>query len=71
MTAYSEQLVNDLEDKAKLFRREILEMTFQAESGHPGGFLSAIDIITVLYYYVMRVNRARVKQYTKLLIFQR
>jgi transketolase len=41
MTAYSEQLVNDLEDKAKLFRREILEMTFQAESGHPGGSLSA------------------------------
>ena len=56
MAADREQLVQDLELKAKLFRREILEMTFQAGSGHPGGSMSAIDIITVLYYYVMRVD---------------
>ncbi len=56
MTADREQLIKDLEMKAKLFRREILEMTFQAGSGHPGGSMSAIDIITVLYYYVMRVD---------------
>ena len=56
MAADRAQLVQDLELKAKLFRREILEMTFQAGSGHPGGSMSAIDIITVLYYYVMRVD---------------
>jgi transketolase len=56
MMADREQLVQDLELKAKLFRREILEMTFLAGSGHPGGSMSAIDIITVLYYYVMRVD---------------
>jgi transketolase len=56
MVADREQLVQDLELKAKLFRREILEMTFLAGSGHPGGSMSAIDIITVLYYYVMRVD---------------
>jgi transketolase len=56
MVANREQLVQDLELKAKLFRREILEMTFLAGSGHPGGSMSAIDIITVLYYYVMRVD---------------
>lgn len=56
MVADREQVVQDLELKAKLFRREILEMTFLAGSGHPGGSMSAIDIITVLYYYVMRVD---------------
>jgi len=56
MSADREQLVQDLKLKARLFRREILEMTFLAGSGHPGGSMSAIDIITVLYYYVMRVD---------------
>lgn len=49
-------LIKDLEMKAKLFRREILEMTFKSGSGHPGGSMSAIDIITVLYYAIMHVN---------------
>lgn len=31
-------------------------MTFKAGSGHPGGSLSAVDIITALYYYKMRVD---------------
>jgi len=56
MSAYSERLIKDLESKAKLFRREILEMTFKAGSGHPGGSMSAVDIITALYYYKMRVD---------------
>lgn len=56
MAGDREQLIQDLELKAKLFRREILEMTFLAGSGHPGGSMSAIDIITVLYYYIMRVD---------------
>jgi transketolase len=56
MTGDREQLIQDLELKAKLFRREILEMTFLAGSGHPGGSMSAIDIITVLYYHIMHVD---------------
>jgi len=31
-------------------------MTCQAASGHPGGSLSAADIITVLYFYKLRHN---------------
>ena len=56
MGDHSRQLIKDLEEKTRLFRREILEMTFKAGSGHPGGSLSAVDIITVLYYHQMRVN---------------
>jgi len=52
----STNLVADLKRKAHDFRRDILEMTYAAGSGHPGGSLSAIDILTVLYYHTMRVD---------------
>ncbi len=40
-----------LEEKAGLFRKEILEMIHEAGSGHPGGSLSAVEILISLYYY--------------------
>ncbi len=36
---------------ANSFRKVIVEMVHRAQSGHPGGSLSAIDMLTVLYYY--------------------
>jgi transketolase len=56
MGDHGRQLILDLEAKAKLFRREILEMTFKAGSGHPGGSMSAVDIITALYFHQMKVD---------------
>ncbi|MDQ1279380.1 MAG: transketolase [Thermoproteota archaeon] len=56
MSIINKALIGDLEAKAKLFRREILEMILKAGTGHPGGSLSAIDIITALYYYKMKVD---------------
>lgn len=43
-----------LKEKARELRVSILEMLHEAGSGHPGGSLSAIDIMTVLYNNVMR-----------------
>ncbi|MDF2522984.1 MAG: transketolase [Clostridiales bacterium] len=43
-----------LKVKARELRIDILEMLHAAGSGHPGGSLSAIDIMTVLYYNVMK-----------------
>jgi transketolase len=40
-----------LQNKAILFRREILEMLNLAGSGHPGGSLSAVEIFIALYFY--------------------
>ena len=37
-------------------RQHIIEGTFNAKSGHPGGSLSAADIITYLYFKEMRVD---------------
>ena len=41
--------VKFLEDKAKIFRKKILEMVYKANAGHPGGSLSVIDILTVIF----------------------
>ena len=45
--------VESLKEKALLFRREILEVLHIAGSGHPGGSLSAVEILIALYYYKM------------------
>ena len=48
---------NELEQIQKLckkIRREVIEMIYTAKSGHPGGNLSAIEIITTLYKKVMK-----------------
>ncbi|MBU1992892.1 MAG: transketolase [Patescibacteria group bacterium] len=41
---------NELKIKATELRIDILKMINKANSGHPGGSLSAIDIMTALYY---------------------
>lgn len=46
--------IEELRDKAKLFRREILETIHAAGSGHPGGSLSAVEILISLYDYKMK-----------------
>ena len=54
---YNEDFINTvkiLEDKANLIRQHIIEMIHAAESGHPGGSLSATDILATLYFHVMR-----------------
>ena len=44
------------EQFALAIRREIIRMLAEAKSGHPGGSLSAADIIAVLYSGELRVN---------------
>lgn len=50
----TEQTVRDLETMARQLRVEILKMLNTAKSGHTGGSLSAIDVLTVLYFHAMR-----------------
>lgn len=37
-------------------RQAIVDMVYQAKSGHPGGSLSAIDLLNVLYHQIMRYD---------------
>ncbi|MDI6751488.1 MAG: transketolase [bacterium] len=46
--------IANLKAKAKATRRLIIEMLAEAGSGHPGGSLSCVEIITCLYFHIMR-----------------
>lgn len=48
--------------KACKVRQHIIEGTFHAKSGHPGGSLSAADVITYLYCSELRVDPADPKR---------
>ncbi len=47
-----------LTEKAKEVRSLVLSMIYKAKSGHPGGALSAADIVTALYFDILRVDPA-------------
>ncbi len=48
-----------MKEKARLVRRHIVEMTCAAGSGHPGGSLSSAEILTALYFRVLKHDPKR------------
>ena len=48
--------IEELKQIANNVRKDIIEETYNAKSGHPGGSLSVADILTVLYFNQMNVN---------------
>ena len=48
--------VAELQTIAKQVRRDIIEMIGTAGSGHPGGSLSAVEIVVQLYFDFMRID---------------
>ncbi|MCL4439685.1 MAG: hypothetical protein M1609_03550, partial [Firmicutes bacterium] len=46
----------DLEKRARAIRRHIVNMIAEVGSGHPGGSLSAVEILTTLYFGVMKID---------------
>ena len=50
--------IADLERIALEVRRDIIRMTAEAGSGHPGGSLSAVELLVALYFAVMRTDPA-------------
>jgi len=51
---YDGDFIRELESIAKRVRRNTVRMIYQAGSGHPGGSLSAADILVALYFHVMK-----------------
>ncbi|MBI2101545.1 transketolase [Candidatus Woesearchaeota archaeon] len=49
-------LILELKQKAKDFRKGVIEVVYKAQSGHPGGSLSEIDMLVALYFYKLRVD---------------
>lgn len=48
------QNVEELQAIARTTRRQIIEMITTAKSGHPGGSLSAVEILVTLFFDVLR-----------------
>ncbi|MFA5536970.1 MAG: transketolase [Bacillota bacterium] len=53
------ETIKELEAKATEIRRSIIKMTGAAGSGHPGGSLSAADIVATLYFHQLKLDPAK------------
>lgn len=53
---YTKQDVRNLEKKALDIRHDIINMIYKAKAGHPGGSLSAVEVITALFFHVMNID---------------
>lgn len=49
--------INNLKKRANNIRKNIVEMVYNAQSGHPGGSLGCTDILTYLYFEQMNINK--------------
>jgi len=56
MMVKRKELTETLACKSDELRKQILIMLHKAGSGHPGGSLSIIDILTVLYYHILHID---------------
>jgi len=56
---HNARLLKSLRDTAKILRQDAIEMIYHARSGHPGGSLSAADLITVLFFQHLRIDPLR------------
>lgn len=48
------QTLSELTKTANLIRQDIIEMIYEAGSGHPGGSLGMADIFTALYFQILK-----------------
>lgn len=53
--------MDKINDKIKGIRKSIIEMVTAGKSGHPGGSLSAADLIGVLYFEEMDITKENAK----------
>jgi transketolase len=50
--------LDELKITARRLRQDVVRMIHEAGSGHPGGALSVLDILVLLYYKVMKIDPA-------------
>lgn len=48
--------IQQLERQAQQIRRDVVKMIYRAGDGHPGPSLSVADIITALYFSILRID---------------
>ena len=55
-TPQTSMSIKELRTMATTIRCDIIDMITTANAGHPGGSLSAADIVTALYFRIMRID---------------
>lgn len=53
---FTQRDVERLEEQAVQIRQDIISMIHAAKAGHPGGSLSAVEMVTALYFHVMNID---------------
>lgn len=53
---YDQETIIELENQSKQIRRDIVNMIYTIQSGHPGGSLSIVEILLALYKKKMRID---------------
>ena len=61
MELLDKDTLHNLKKIAVDIRKHVVEMLYKAESGHPGGSLSAVDAIVTLYYTTMKQDPKKPK----------
>jgi transketolase len=59
MYLYPESLLQELEQVSRQLRMDSIEMIYRRQSGHPGGSLSAAEIMAALFFHKLRINPAQ------------
>ena len=52
----NEEKIAALKERAKELRKSAVTMIYEAQSGHPGGSLSAADMVAALYFSELRID---------------
>lgn len=56
MVYYSETLIAGLEEHARQLRIDSLDLIHRRQAGHPGGSLSAAEIVAALFFHKLRLD---------------
>ena len=56
MYYFNRNNIKKLEGLAQQLREDTIQMIHKAGSGHPGGSLSATEIVTVLYFHILNID---------------
>lgn len=58
----TEERKRELENKCLQFRKDLIDLLHGIQTGHPGGSLSCTEILTFLYFEMMRLNPENPRQ---------
>ena len=65
MASLTERQIKELEEIARNLRGDSLRFIHNRGAGHPGGALSAAEIVAVLYFHTMKIDPANPKLATR------